>query len=505
MCTTTEQVVPVTAADALGMLHSALDYLNSADLHALGVAGQKQALTVLGQVEAKTSVFRSAALAAFDVNGGPEADGCKNAASWLRTRGGHTKAAARAAAKESRQHAAHPAVAAALATGAVTGSIGSLIIGWTNRLPDELQAEGDQILVTAAEAGCGERELNILGARLLEEYLKSRPDPDEDDPHADRSLWLEETFDGAGKLRGDLTPQATAALRAVLDSLGKAKGPEDLRTPGERNHDALQTALEMILGAGGVPQRHGSPTTAEVMTSLDQLRGMDGASALEDAWLHSHTPGAPVFLTGAAAQGGCCDATLIPVVTGCPDWDTVEAIVGLVLAAYRHREADERNGTDAKDRSRALTSAEWDALRYEIAKRCIGFCSGPHGAASMLRQGLFTQQPFGAASLVLDIGFSETIPAHLRKAVILRDRHCAWPGGCDEPPARCDVHHLKPKSRGGETSLGNLGLVCKFHHLIAIHAWGWTLKLLPGGVWEATSPDGQITYRTHDPPEGQAA
>jgi hypothetical protein len=450
-------------------------------------------------VNARTGAVHAAAVAAFDAAGGPEADGCKNAAAWLRTQGGHTKAAARAAAKESRQHAAHPAVAQVLAGGAVTGSIGALIIGWTNKLPDELQAEGDQILVTAAEAGCGERELNILGARLIEEYLKSRPDPDEDDPHADRSLWLDETIDGAGKLRGDLTPQATAALRAVLDSLAKAKGPEDLRTPGERNHDALQAALEMILAAGGVPQRHGSPTTAEVITSLDQLRGMDGASALEEAWLHSHTPGAPVFLTGTAAQGSCCDATLIPVVTGCPDWDTVEQIIGLVLAAYRHGAAD------VKDRSRALTPAEWDALRYEIAKRCIGFCSGPHGAASTLRQALFTQDPFGAGSLVLDIGYSETIPAHLRKAVILRDRHCAWPGGCDEPPARCDAHHLKPKSQGGETSLSNLGLCCKFHHLIAIHAWGWTLKLHPGGVWEATSPDGKITYRTHDPPTGQAA
>ena len=499
MCTKAEQVAPVTAADALGMLHSALDFLNAVDVHALGVAGQREALQTLGQVEAKTSVFRSAALAAFDAAGGPETDGCKSAASWLRNQGGQTKAAARAATRESRQQVAHPAVAEVLATGSVGSSIGALIIRWTEKLPEDLRSEGDRILVTAAAAGCGERELNILGGRLLEEYKKTRPDPDDDDPLAGRSLYLDETIDGAGRLRGDLTPQATAVLRAILDSLGKAKGPEDLRTPGERNHDALQTALEMILGAGGVPQRHGSPTTAEVITTLDQLRGTDGASALEEAWLHSHTPGAPVFLTGVAAQGTCCDAVLIPVVTGCPDWDTVDQIIGLVLAAYRHGEAE------SKDRSRALTPAEWDALRYEIAKRCLDFCSGPQGAASVLRQGLFEGNSFGAASLLLDIGYSETIPPHLRKAVILRDRRCSWPGGCDEPPARCDVHHLRPKSRGGETSLGNLGLFCKFHHLSAIHAWGWNVKLLPGGVWEATSPDGQTVYRTHDPPQQQAA
>jgi Domain of unknown function (DUF222) len=487
MCTKAEQVAPRTEADALGMLHSALDFLNAADLHALGVAGQRAALEALGLAEAKTSVFRSAALAAFDAAGGPAADGCKSAAAWLRTRGGQTKAAARAAAKESRQRAAHPAVAEALAGAALPVSIGDLIIRWTGKLPEELRVEGDQILVAAATGGCGEREINILGARLVEEYRKTRPDPDDGDPGAGRGLYLAETIDGAGKLRGDLTPQATAALRAILDSLGKARGPEDLRTPGERHHDALQTALEVLLGAGGLPQRHGSPAQAEVITTLDQLRGMDGASAVEDAWLGSHTPGSPVFLTGAAAQGTCCDASLIPVVTGCPDWEAVDQIIALVLGAYRHREPDT------------------ESLRSEIARRCLDFCSGPAGAASVLRRGLFAGSPYGTISLPLDIGYSETIPPQLRKAVILRDRRCAWPGGCDEPPARCDIHHLRPKSLGGETKIENLGLLCKFHHLIAIHAWGWTLKLQPGGIWEATSPDRQTIYRTHDPPARQAA
>lgn len=122
-----------------------------------------------------------------------------------------------------------------------------------------------------------------------------------------------------------------------------------------------------------------------------------------------------------------------------------------------------------------------------------------------MRQGLFTGSPYGTISLPLDIGYAETIPPHIRRAVIHRDRHCAWPGGCDEPPARCEVHHLTPKSLGGETSIGNCGLFCKFHHLIAIHAWGWNVRLLPGGVWEATSPDRQTIYRSHSPPQARAA
>jgi hypothetical protein len=486
MCTQTEQTAPRTTADALGMMRTALAFLSAADLHALGIAGQREILAGLGTVTAQTSAVRAAALAAFDAAGGPEADGCKNAAGWLRHRNQMTKAAARGASKDAKVQAAHPVIAEALAQAGISESFAALITRWTSKLPADLQRESDCILITAAVHGCGEHEINILGARLLEEYRKTRPDEDEKDPFTDRHLRLEETIDGAGKLRADLTPQATAALRAILDSLGKNRGPGDDRTAGQRHHDALQTALEMLLAAGGLPQRHGSATHAEVLVSFADLRGTGGASALEEAWLHSHTPGAPVFLTGTAAQGAVCDATLIPVVTGCPDWAVVEEIIQVVLAAHDRPHDDE------------------EEVKLAVARRCLDFVSGPGGAASMLRRGL-TSGPFAAPSLPLDIGYSETIPAHIRKAVILRDRHCAWPGGCDEPPQRCDVHHLIPKSQGGATSLANCGLVCKFHHLIAIHTWGWTLRLLPGGTWEARSPDGQTTYRSHAPPRRMAA
>jgi hypothetical protein len=470
------------------MVTTALAFLSGADLHALGISGQREILAGLSAVTAQTSAVHAAALAAFDAAGGPEADGCKNATAWLHHRNGMTKAAARGASKGSKVQAAHPAIAGALATGDISESFATLIARWTSKLPEDQQRESDCILITAAVHGCGEHELNILGAKLLEKYKATRPDEDgpdpDEDPLADRNLFLDETIDGAGKLRADLTPQATAALRAILDSLGKTKGPDDDRTAGQRNHDALQTALETLLAAGGLPQRHGSATHAEVLMSFADLRGMDGASALEEAWLHSHTPGAPVFLTGTAAQGAACDATLIPVVTGCPDWTAIQEIIEIVLAAHDHPRDDE--------------------VKLQIAKRCLDFVSGPLGAASMLRRGLL-DGAFAAPSLPLDIGYSETIPPHIRKAVILRDRHCAWPGGCDEPPQRCDVHHLIPKSQGGETSVGNCGLFCKFHHLIAIHAWGWTVKLLPGGIWEARSPDETTVYRSHAPPDQLAA
>ncbi|HEY2276756.1 MAG TPA: HNH endonuclease signature motif containing protein, partial [Streptosporangiaceae bacterium] len=109
------------------------------------------------------------------------------------------------------------------------------------------------------------------------------------------------------------------------------------------------------------------------------------------------------------------------------------------------------------------------------------------------------------ASLPLDTGTpTATIPPHLRRAVILRDRHCAFPG-CHQKPVTCQVHHIVPRASGGVTALPNLLLLCSFHHLIAIHRWGWTIRLHADGTTTATSPDRRKVFHSHGPPVEIAA
>jgi hypothetical protein len=43
-------------------------------------------------------------------------------------------------------------------------------------------------------------------------------------------------------------------------------------------------------------------------------------------------------------------------------------------------------------------------------------------------------------------------------------------------------------------------LLCRFHHLIAVHRWGWTISLHADGTVTATSADGQRVLRSHGPP-----
>ena len=141
-------------------------------------------------------------------------------------------------------------------------------------------------------------------------------------------------------------------------------------------------------------------------------------------------------------------------------------------------------------------------LQATILRWSLDLLSGPGGLASQLR-GTLLGAPFNTPSQPLDLGrTTRTIPPRLRTAVIQRDQHCTFPG-CTQPPSVCDVHHLIPWAKGGPTSLANLRLLCRFHHLIVIHQWGWTLTCHPDGTRTATAPDGR-TLHSHGPPQ-QAA
>ncbi len=125
--------------------------------------------------------------------------------------------------------------------------------------------------------------------------------------------------------------------------------------------------------------------------------------------------------------------------------------------------------------------------------------SGPGGLARFLRRRQLGAR-LGGPSLPLDIGFSQSIPAGIRNAVTLRDKHCQWAGRCDQPASACEVHHVKHKKNGGTTSTKDCVLLCFFHHQIVIHKWGWTLVLNPDGTTTAWNPDKTKILHSHSPP-----
>ncbi|MGH3321795.1 MAG: HNH endonuclease signature motif containing protein [Streptosporangiaceae bacterium] len=76
--------------------------------------------------------------------------------------------------------------------------------------------------------------------------------------------------------------------------------------------------------------------------------------------------------------------------------------------------------------------------------------------------------------------------AHLAAAVDALA--CGW----------CDAHHIVHWPDGGPTSLGNLILMCRFHHRY-VHEAGWQIKTTPDGHHEFIPPD-QTRHRPDDHP-----
>ncbi len=503
MCGTTQQSMPVASpadeiadpATALAAVRAGLAYLARADAAAMPGSEQAELLRGLAAAESAHLAATASVLAAFTNSGACTDDGQMTARAWLRWQTRITGTAASACTAWMRRLVAHPAVAAALANAAISPSFARCICDWSDQLPGETTGDADRILLAAATHGAELADLAGLAEEMRRRCAPPSTDSD-DDGFAQRGLRLTRHFEQHAHLDADLTPPAASALQAVLDVFNTKAGPEDDRTAAQRDHDALEEACRQLI-ATGLPDRAGQPTQIQLHMTLSQLLGQPEASQALAAWIQANGTPAP--------PGADCDADIATIVTGTLDPGLLDQLAAAIL---RHQPAGD--SSSASDSSASDSSASQGqpcgtaemarrSARYLAISQATRLLSGPEGLAAWLRTSQLTS-PVNSISLPLDTGKpTETIPPHLRRAIAWRDRHCRFPG-CDRPPSRCQVHHLIPRSQGGPTSLGNCCELCVFHHLIAIHRWGWRLVLNPDGTTTATSPDGTRTLHSHAPP-----
>jgi hypothetical protein len=538
MCTA---AVPASASaeDALGLVEALLGSLageDAAELPAEVLAGRLRALE---RVDAIGAALRGRYLEAFDAQDGSVADGQRTVRAWLV----HSTRVTRGQAAEHRAVQAlarrHPVLTAALAEGWVLSKSEALQLArWTRAIPGEFRDQAEEIVVAAARAGADLRALAAICAEIR--YRTAPPDPDdEQDKHLDRGVSFDTTFEGAGVIRGDLTPECAAMVQAVLDALSAPAGGGDLRTRPQRYHDALAEAMRRLLASDLLPQRAGQPVKALVHVTFAELCAMDQDSALQDTWIGeyrarwaAHRAAASVatgdggaWLDGDAARALACDAMIIPIVTGDVDPGAVDELIVLCVQYHRIRAqvpsvgtpggAGPDDGADAigggqvvpagltssaaqQDELTALVSQTLAELEKRILAKILQVVSGPGGAASFLRRQLLGKGLNGP-SLPLDVGQTDDIPVHLRRLVALRDQTCQYPGGCDQPAAGCEPHHVVHRADGGRTSLTNLKDYCWWHHHVVLHQLGWTLTAHADGTSQVTSPAGKI-IRSHSPP-----
>jgi Domain of unknown function (DUF222)/HNH endonuclease len=97
------------------------------------------------------------------------------------------------------------------------------------------------------------------------------------------------------------------------------------------------------------------------------------------------------------------------------------------------------------------------------------------------------------------------VPTAIKRALWARDRGCRFPG-CGRKRF-VDAHHVVHWSTGGETSLGNLMLLCSKHHAL-LHEGGFTIEKDYRGRWFFRNADGRAVpacgYRPEDITEDTA-
>ena len=493
-----------SVADAMAAVQAGLRFVADADATRMSAQAQAECLQMMERANAIVTAARASVLSAFTSGQGYSADADYSPRAWLIHKTRVTKVVAVAHTAWAKRTETHPRVVAALSAEDLSESYGRTICQWTDKLPEDCRPAADAILLSAAKAGMDLRDLAGLAAEMYERSRHDLPDEDPARTFEDRAVHLETTFQGAGVLNGDLTPECAAVVGAVLDALGAPAGAEDSRTHAQRYHDALQEAMRRLLAAGLLPERAGQPVKALVHMSLADLMLLDGSSALMEEWAAqvraqwaaaraSASEGGSdggAWLDGETAVAFTCDASTIPVVTGDVNLGALEDLIRLCteLGPLHH----EHGGEDDSARTR-------DALVQAIIGKAVDLLSGPGGLASFLRRRQLGAR-LGGPSLPLDVGVSADIPAAIRRAVILRDQHCRFPGGCDQPAAGCEVHHLRHRKDGGPTSVKDCALFCFFHHQVVIHQWGWTVVLNPDGTTTAWNKDKTKIIHSHSPP-----
>ena len=345
-----------SVGEALDMVRAGLGYLAAADAAQLPAATQAQCLRELEQADAVATAARASMLAGFTAGQGYSGDAAYSARAWLVHQTRITPGAAVGHSAWARRFATHPKVIAALAAGRVSESVGRQICLWTDKLPEDVRDDADEVLLAAAAGGLGLEDLAGLAAQMRERARGGLPDEDPGREFADRGVKLATTFGGAGVVHGDLTPECAELVGKVLDALGAKAGKEDDRTKDQRYHDALQEAMRRLVAAKLLPERAGQSVKAWVHIALADLLLLDADSALQEEWTAqvrerwaarraaaSETGASDgAWLDGDAAEAIACDAAMAPIVTGDIDVDALEDLVRLCVELDRLRRVGDR-------------------------------------------------------------------------------------------------------------------------------------------------------------------
>jgi hypothetical protein len=163
-----------SVASALRAAREAAEFLNSQAAAQADGAGCGEVLTALAEVRDKLTAANAGFLRRFDAAGAHRADAHPTSSSWLADKCRMTRRAAKAQVRQMRVYAGRPVLHAALAAGDLSESWADSIADWTRKLPAEMRAETDKILVAAAAAGADLPALATIAGAAVERWRQQQ-------------------------------------------------------------------------------------------------------------------------------------------------------------------------------------------------------------------------------------------------------------------------------------------------------------------------------------------
>lgn len=303
-------------------------------------------------------------------------------------------------------------------------------------------------------------------------------------------------------------PGVAEAVVAGMVSLGQAKvlGRAAFRHPGEFS------ALEEMLVA-----QAGSLSVWELWKVTEYwCQSLEGPGHLDEVWgerfLHvSRTLGGMVRIDGLlppepgellrTALRSLDDRDLQQRQAGAEDprtagqrrADSLGEVCGFFL--------DQRGVGTGKERPHLSVLVSVDALVGAwggVSELESGEVLHPETVRRLACDATLGRVVLDAGGRVLDVGRrTRVVSSALRRAVVVRDRHCVFPG-CDRPAPWCDAHHVIFWADGGATDMGNLALLCRYHHTL-VHEGGFRLGHDGEGGLVFTRPDRSLLHHRAPP------
>ena len=174
---------------------------------------------------------------------------------------------------------AHPQTAAALAEGSISVRAAATVVATVDRISDFVVDDAGPLFETNLIEFARDHDPETLGKYA--NGMKARVDQDGayrdlERAHRRRELTLNRRADGSGTLSGELTCEAAEYVHTLLDTLAKPKldaetGQRDLRSAGQRRHDALLEAMKLLYAAGTLPTVNGCATLMVLRAEVDDL------------------------------------------------------------------------------------------------------------------------------------------------------------------------------------------------------------------------------------------